>query len=251
MGRVVALQTRRGLAGDFRPTRAGEIFWMPQSWPFVKELLSVGSGDVVKLAGYAGDALFLPVGSIFRPLIGFPAGKWIYTVQPGGGVRADADPAPPEMTTIQAPNEPEPFPIAKKAYDLAARMFGVASVPPPPPVTVPPPPNIQPPPVIVGVPPPVPVIIGPDGVPVKTWIPPTIPGGTPGPIRYGDGGTWPTPPPVPPPEPPPSVIMEPGGVPPGAVAEFGPSAAGGAGFPSWVWIVGVGAALWFFSGKRR
>ena len=120
----------------------GQVLTLPNSFPSRYEILKVGGGELVQWAGMAGDVVFLPIGTVLRPLEGYAAGKYIYTVQPWGILLSSPDPNPPAgLTTYVPPGTTEPVPYVPPPV----------IAPPPPPVRItptppPPAPPIGPPP---------------------------------------------------------------------------------------------------------
>ena len=100
------------------PYEVGELLYLPNSWPSIIEILSFGYGKPVKLH-YSGDEVYMSPYSIYRPLIGYPAGKYIYIVMPSGISEYMTDITPPiDMTEFTPTGHPVPFPASQKGIDF-------------------------------------------------------------------------------------------------------------------------------------
>src|SRR3990172_6515451 len=85
------------------PYEVGEMLFLPNSSKPVLEVLSAGYGKAVGVAGFFGDQVMMAPWTVFRPLVGFPAGKYVYVVDERGYYSSHTDSNPPSGMTEYLP----------------------------------------------------------------------------------------------------------------------------------------------------
>ena len=104
------------------PYEVGEMIFLPNSWPNVYEILSPGYGKAVGVWGFAGDQVLLQPFTVYRPLVGYQAGKVFYVSDEQGYYKSIADRTPPaNMTTYLPPGLSEEVPADPRALEFMQR----------------------------------------------------------------------------------------------------------------------------------